>query len=196
MADLTHWRTLHRETIFAGGPIKEVAVETIELPDGRTDSRLLRHQVGRLRADLRGNGRWHRADAEAVQARAASCVPHVSRWCDRRRGVAGHRRSPRAARGNRVRSHGVAQSGRVRDQRQPGMQCRPSVSGDRLPARHGAAQRRPRADIARTGAARESAASSRLSTRSASPRMSRCFSSQRTRRRLLPTADAPQDRVP
>jgi len=35
MADLTHWRTLHRETIFAGGPIKEVAIETIELPDGR-----------------------------------------------------------------------------------------------------------------------------------------------------------------
>jgi ADP-ribose pyrophosphatase len=36
MADLTHWRTLHRETIFAAGPIKEVAVESVELPDGRT----------------------------------------------------------------------------------------------------------------------------------------------------------------
>jgi ADP-ribose pyrophosphatase len=36
MADLTHWRTLHRETIFTGGPIKEVAVERVELPDGRT----------------------------------------------------------------------------------------------------------------------------------------------------------------
>jgi ADP-ribose pyrophosphatase len=35
MADLAHWQTLHRETIFAGGPIKEVAIETIELPDGR-----------------------------------------------------------------------------------------------------------------------------------------------------------------
>jgi len=36
MADLTHWKTLRRESIFAGGPIKEVAVERIELPDGRT----------------------------------------------------------------------------------------------------------------------------------------------------------------
>jgi ADP-ribose pyrophosphatase len=36
MADLTHWRTLRRETIFAGGPIKEVAVESVELPDRRT----------------------------------------------------------------------------------------------------------------------------------------------------------------
>ena len=35
MADLTHWQTLHHETIFAGGPIKEIAIETIELPDGR-----------------------------------------------------------------------------------------------------------------------------------------------------------------
>ena len=35
MTDLAHWQTLHRETIFAGGPIKEVAIETIELPDGR-----------------------------------------------------------------------------------------------------------------------------------------------------------------
>jgi ADP-ribose pyrophosphatase len=35
MPDLTPWRTLHRETIFAGGPIKEVAVERIQLPDGR-----------------------------------------------------------------------------------------------------------------------------------------------------------------
>ena len=36
MADLTHWRTLHRETMFASGPIKEVAIESVELPDGRT----------------------------------------------------------------------------------------------------------------------------------------------------------------
>src|SRR5262245_19883884 len=36
MADLRHWKTLHRETKFAGGPIKDVAVESIELPDGRT----------------------------------------------------------------------------------------------------------------------------------------------------------------
>lgn len=36
MADLTHWRTIHRETVFAGGPIKEVAVESVQLPDGRT----------------------------------------------------------------------------------------------------------------------------------------------------------------
>jgi ADP-ribose pyrophosphatase len=35
MADLAHWQTLHRETIFAGGPIKEVAIETVALPDGR-----------------------------------------------------------------------------------------------------------------------------------------------------------------
>ena len=36
MADLTHWRTLHHETVFAGGPIEEVAVESVQLPDGRT----------------------------------------------------------------------------------------------------------------------------------------------------------------
>jgi ADP-ribose pyrophosphatase len=36
MADLTHWRMLHRETKFEGGPVKEVAVESVELPDGRT----------------------------------------------------------------------------------------------------------------------------------------------------------------
>lgn len=36
MANLAHWQTLHHETIFAGGPIKEVAVESVELPDGRT----------------------------------------------------------------------------------------------------------------------------------------------------------------
>ena len=29
------WRTLHRETVFAGGPIQEVAIETVQLPDGR-----------------------------------------------------------------------------------------------------------------------------------------------------------------
>lgn len=36
MADLTYWRTLHHETVFAGGPIKEIAVERVRLPDGRT----------------------------------------------------------------------------------------------------------------------------------------------------------------
>ena len=36
MADLTHWRTLDRETVFAGGPVKEVAIEHVQLPDGRT----------------------------------------------------------------------------------------------------------------------------------------------------------------
>lgn len=29
------WRVLDRRTVFSGGPIREVAVETVELPDGR-----------------------------------------------------------------------------------------------------------------------------------------------------------------
>jgi ADP-ribose pyrophosphatase len=32
---LVPWRTISRRRVFAGGPIEEVAVETIELPDGR-----------------------------------------------------------------------------------------------------------------------------------------------------------------
>ena len=35
MADPTHWRTLRRETVFASGPVHEVAVEVVQLPDGR-----------------------------------------------------------------------------------------------------------------------------------------------------------------
>jgi ADP-ribose pyrophosphatase len=35
MADTTGWRTLHHETVFASGPIHEIAVETVQLPDGR-----------------------------------------------------------------------------------------------------------------------------------------------------------------
>ena len=29
------WRTLSRRTVFAAGPIKEIAVETVQLPDGQ-----------------------------------------------------------------------------------------------------------------------------------------------------------------
>jgi ADP-ribose pyrophosphatase len=29
------WRVRERRTVFAGGPIREIAVETVELPDGR-----------------------------------------------------------------------------------------------------------------------------------------------------------------
>lgn len=29
------WRTLQRRTLFSGGPIRELAVETVQLPDGR-----------------------------------------------------------------------------------------------------------------------------------------------------------------
>ena len=29
------WRTLERRTLFSGGPIRELAVETVQLPDGR-----------------------------------------------------------------------------------------------------------------------------------------------------------------
>jgi ADP-ribose pyrophosphatase len=35
MADLSHWHTLNRHTVFSGGPIREVAVESVRLPDGR-----------------------------------------------------------------------------------------------------------------------------------------------------------------
>lgn len=30
------WRTIRRETVFSGGPLREVAVEVVQLPDGRT----------------------------------------------------------------------------------------------------------------------------------------------------------------
>jgi ADP-ribose pyrophosphatase len=33
-----HWETLHRETVFTGGPIREVAIESVRLPNGRTVS--------------------------------------------------------------------------------------------------------------------------------------------------------------
>ena len=36
MAKLTDWHTLHHETVFAGGPIHEGAIERVQLPDGRT----------------------------------------------------------------------------------------------------------------------------------------------------------------
>jgi ADP-ribose pyrophosphatase len=32
---LLPWKTLNRRRIFAGGPVQELAIETIELPDGR-----------------------------------------------------------------------------------------------------------------------------------------------------------------
>jgi len=35
MDDLKHWRTLTRQTVFSGGPVREVAIESVELPDGR-----------------------------------------------------------------------------------------------------------------------------------------------------------------
>jgi ADP-ribose pyrophosphatase len=35
MADLKHWTTLHRSVEFSGGPIREIAKETVLLPDGR-----------------------------------------------------------------------------------------------------------------------------------------------------------------
>ena len=38
MPDLTAWRTRSRRTVFASGPVREVAVEVVELPDGRTIS--------------------------------------------------------------------------------------------------------------------------------------------------------------
>jgi len=36
MNDHTAWRTRSRRTVFTGGPVREVAVEVVELPDGRT----------------------------------------------------------------------------------------------------------------------------------------------------------------
>jgi ADP-ribose pyrophosphatase len=36
MAEMTNWRTLHHEIVFAGGPIQEIAIERVQLPDGRT----------------------------------------------------------------------------------------------------------------------------------------------------------------
>jgi ADP-ribose pyrophosphatase len=38
MNDHTAWRTRSRRTVFASGPVREVAVEAVELPDGRTIS--------------------------------------------------------------------------------------------------------------------------------------------------------------
>jgi len=38
MTDHTAWRTHSRRTVFASGPVREVAVEVVELPDGRTIS--------------------------------------------------------------------------------------------------------------------------------------------------------------
>ncbi len=35
MPDLNHWKTVDRQALFAGGPIREVAVESVQLPDGR-----------------------------------------------------------------------------------------------------------------------------------------------------------------
>ena len=35
MAQLTPWETLTREVIFSGGPIREVSIESVRLPDGR-----------------------------------------------------------------------------------------------------------------------------------------------------------------
>jgi ADP-ribose pyrophosphatase len=31
----TAWRTLTRRTVFSGGPVREIAIETVALPDGR-----------------------------------------------------------------------------------------------------------------------------------------------------------------
>jgi len=38
MNDHTAWRTRSHRTVFASGPVREVAVEAVELPDGRTIS--------------------------------------------------------------------------------------------------------------------------------------------------------------
>lgn len=38
MTDETPWRTRNRRTVFASGPVREIAVEVVELPDGRTIS--------------------------------------------------------------------------------------------------------------------------------------------------------------
>ena len=36
MDDLTAWRTLSRRIVYTGGPVREVAIEVVALPDGRT----------------------------------------------------------------------------------------------------------------------------------------------------------------
>jgi ADP-ribose pyrophosphatase len=33
--DERHWETISRQTVFSSGPIREIAIETIRLPDGR-----------------------------------------------------------------------------------------------------------------------------------------------------------------
>jgi ADP-ribose pyrophosphatase len=38
MHDHTAWRTRSRRTVYAGGPVRDLAVEVVELPDGRTIS--------------------------------------------------------------------------------------------------------------------------------------------------------------
>jgi len=38
MSDHAAWRTRSRRTVFASGPVREVAIEVVELPDGRTIS--------------------------------------------------------------------------------------------------------------------------------------------------------------
>ncbi len=35
MDESQHWRTLTSQTVFSGGPIREVSIESVELPDGR-----------------------------------------------------------------------------------------------------------------------------------------------------------------
>lgn len=35
MDNSKHWQTLSRRTVFSGGPIREVAIEEVQLPDGR-----------------------------------------------------------------------------------------------------------------------------------------------------------------
>ena len=35
MADLTPWKTVTRQVVFSGGPLREVAIESVSLPDGR-----------------------------------------------------------------------------------------------------------------------------------------------------------------
>lgn len=35
MSDIQHWHTERHETVFTGGPVREVAIELVRLPDGR-----------------------------------------------------------------------------------------------------------------------------------------------------------------
>jgi ADP-ribose pyrophosphatase len=35
MADLRPWRVVDRHVVFSGGPVREVAIESVQLPDGR-----------------------------------------------------------------------------------------------------------------------------------------------------------------